>query len=102
MTKVFVNGHWIGCINDPLLFTGTFKNYRRVSLIPVQTSIAWNIQDSSVFINTDGKDYVDQFFTLMIKEPSYDSYTDNMSWSDLITGSNKKIENKTLTCSIQK
>jgi len=94
MTKVFVNGHWIGCINDPLLFTGTFKNYRRVSLIPVQTSIAWNIQDSSVFINTDGGRLCRPIFYIDDKRnPSYDSYTDNMSWSDLITGSNKKIEN---------
>ena len=81
MIKIFVNGHWIGSVDDPLLFTETFKNYRRVSLIPVQTSISWNIQESIIFINTDGGRLCRPIFYIDDKRnPSYEDYTDNMSW----------------------
>ena len=94
MIKIFVNGHWIGSIDDPILFTETFKNYRRISLIPVQTSISWNIQANIIYINTDGGRLCRPIFYIdSDRNPSYDKYSDNLSWSNLLTGSHKKPDN---------
>jgi DNA-directed RNA polymerase II subunit RPB2 len=93
MIKILVNGHWIGSIDDPILFTESFKNYRRISLIPIETSIAWNIQESIIFINTDGGRLCRPIFYIDgERKPSYDNYADALTWNDLITGSNKKID----------
>ena len=93
MIKILVNGHWIGSIDDPILFTETFKNYRRISLIPIETSIAWNIQESIIFINTDGGRLCRPIFYIdSERKPSYDNYTDALTWNNIITGSNKKID----------
>ena len=94
MIKIFVNGHWIGSVDDPVIFTETFKNHRRISLIPVQTSISWNIQESIIFINTDGGRLCRPIFYIdSDRKPSYELYRDKLTWENLITGSNKKIDN---------
>ena len=53
-TKLFLNGNWIGCVKNP----EEIKNYlillRRNSLIPIFTSIRWNIQEKELLILCDG------------------------------------------------
>ena len=67
--KDFVNGHWIGSVDDPVIFTETFKNHRRISLIPVQTSISHGIFKNQLFLLIlMVVVYVDQFSILIVIE----------------------------------
>jgi DNA-directed RNA polymerase II subunit RPB2 len=53
-TKVFVNGHWCGVLQNPLEAVIEMRESRRHSLLPISTSIAFDIARNSVFIYTDG------------------------------------------------
>ena len=52
-TKVFVNGAWIGIIQEPEETEDLFKSYRRNGLIPIFTSFQWNIENNTIYIYTD-------------------------------------------------
>ena len=43
-TKVFVNGAWLGVTPNPIGMTDRFRFLRRLAVIPVYTSCAWNKQ----------------------------------------------------------
>ena len=51
--KVFVNGAWVGVVNDPSDCVQTIRFYRRSSLIPLQTSVSWDMNDNVIEIFTD-------------------------------------------------
>lgn len=53
LTKVMVNGLWIGISSTPILHLKTMQNYRRYGMIPIFTSIAFNIRDDMLVIWTD-------------------------------------------------
>ena len=52
-TKVFVNGAWVGIITKPVEVIQLLKNYRRLGLLPIYTSISWSIKDDSIYIYSD-------------------------------------------------
>uniref|UniRef100_A0A6C0DI43 DNA-directed RNA polymerase n=1 Tax=viral metagenome TaxID=1070528 RepID=A0A6C0DI43_9ZZZZ len=60
-TKIFVNGNWIGVIDNPITtknrnelgFVEIFKLFRRNGIIPVFTSISFNYQQNEIYIYTD-------------------------------------------------
>jgi DNA-directed RNA polymerase beta subunit len=52
-TKVFVNGSWVGIITKPVEVIELLKNYRRIGLIPIYTSISWSIKEDSIYIYSD-------------------------------------------------
>ena len=54
MTKVFVNGFWLGCIQEPLEMVEKMRECRRHALLPISNSIAFDIAKNSIFIYTDG------------------------------------------------
>jgi DNA-directed RNA polymerase II subunit RPB2 len=53
MTKVFVNGFWCGAIDDPINCIEKVKLYRRNGIIPIHTSISFNIKNNRILIYTD-------------------------------------------------
>jgi len=54
MVKVFLNGHWIGCVVDPVKVLADLLNSRRCGRLPYSTSISWNILETILYITTDG------------------------------------------------
>ena len=52
-TKLFINGDIIGYTSNPDLFVNDFKNHRKNNCIHYQSSIYWNINQSSIYIFTD-------------------------------------------------
>ena len=52
-TKLFVNGVWIGAIDDPINIKEQLINNRRSGLISVYTSISWEIKTNTLYIYTD-------------------------------------------------
>jgi DNA-directed RNA polymerase II subunit RPB2 len=109
-TKIFVNGNWIGIIDNPIIVVATIKLYRRNGIIPIFTSISFNIQQNIIFIYTDsGRLTRPVFFRQLIvekekenisyKKISYDHGTikdildsNKYTWNDLLTGFEKKHE----------
>ena len=54
LTKIFINGDWIGYVKDTQLCKEHFKEYRRDGLIHYQTSIYFDNVTNSLFIHSDG------------------------------------------------
>jgi DNA-directed RNA polymerase II subunit RPB2 len=94
MTKLFVNGNWVGVINNPMVLVERFKLNRRTGLIPTYTSIFWDIVNSSIFFYTDsGRLCRPVFYIKKNGKPSYDNSavmerisSRNFTWSQLLTG----------------
>jgi len=53
MTKIIINGYWAGVINDPFESVNQIKLYRRNALIPIYTSVSFDIKLNTIFIYTD-------------------------------------------------
>lgn len=53
MTKVFINGNWIGCCMAPAPMIDKFRLMRRNGLINHTTSIAWHTERGEVYICSD-------------------------------------------------
>jgi len=99
MTKVFVNGHWAGAINNPFETVEKIKLFRRNGLLPIYTSVNFDIKQNTVFIYTDAGRICRPIFYIDYEtnKLSYDSKNiekkledDKLSWNNLISGFNKK------------
>ena len=99
MTKVLVNGNWVGVIGNPSENEKKLKNYRRSALISIYTSIHWNIKENTIYIYTDSGRlcrpifYLDSDKNKNLKKPSYDKKpilerleTNNFTWEQLVSG----------------
>ena len=53
-TKLFVNGNWVGVIENPVENVNTLKLFRRNGVIPIYTSISFSYEYNIVYIYTDG------------------------------------------------
>jgi DNA-directed RNA polymerase II subunit RPB2 len=52
-TKVFVNGNWVGVVDNPVHSTNILKLFRRNGVIPVFTSISFSYESNILYIYTD-------------------------------------------------
>jgi DNA-directed RNA polymerase II subunit RPB2 len=52
-TKLFINGNWIGIIENPIENVNTLKLFRRNGIIPIYTSISFSYETNIVYIYTD-------------------------------------------------
>ena len=52
-TKLFINGNWIGIIENPIENVNTLKLFRRNGVIPIYTSISFSYETNIVYIYTD-------------------------------------------------
>ena len=53
MTKVIINGCWVGSVNEPTECIRKFKLHRRNALIPIYASITFQISMNTIFIYCD-------------------------------------------------
>ena len=98
-TKVFVNGSWIGVLNEPEKIKNLLLDNRRSALIPIYTSISWEIKTNSLFIYTDSGRLSHPVFYINYfnKRLSFDNekiikniLDNNFTWNELISGFEKK------------
>ena len=99
-TKIFVNGVWIGIINNPQESKEVLLNYRRLGLIPIFTSISWSIKENIIYIFTDSGRLCRPIFYVINKIPSFigkEEYIINNDYNfyNLLIGTNEfnKISN---------
>jgi DNA-directed RNA polymerase II subunit RPB2 len=53
MTKIFINGNWIGVIENPIEIVNMLKLFRRNGIIPMYTSISFSYETNIVYLYTD-------------------------------------------------
>ena len=99
ITKVFVNGAWVGALNNPREIMRLFLLYRRNALIPIYTSGRWDIAHNELQLFTDGGRLCRPVFYYddEKRRPSYASReaietikSGNYTWSQLVAGFAKK------------
>ena len=101
LTKVFVNGHWAGAIDRPIECVSKMRVYRRNGLIPLHTSIAFNIRLNTVEIYTDAGRFTRPIFykdDISGKWPFLSSKmiagkieSGDFTWEELVSGFNAKL-----------
>ena len=99
LSKVIVNGYWVGSLENPLDTVKAMKFYRRNGLIPTYTSISFDIRENTVYIYTDGGRvcrpifYKDEDTNEMSFENEYfqKKLAENkFTWSELVGGFQEK------------
>ena len=84
LTKVFLNGKWIGCHTKPDIFTHRLRLLRRNGLINAFISVAWKIHLNEIRIQTDpGR----ACRPLLIAHREGLQLNDKTTWFDLLFGS---------------
>ena len=99
-SKVFVNGNWIGVIDNPIETIKMFKLFRRNGLIPVYTSISFHYEMNEIFIYTDsGRLSRPIYYIDDDKKISYNREdvielinSGNFTWEEMISGLKKKSD----------
>jgi DNA-directed RNA polymerase II subunit RPB2 len=90
LTKIFINGTWCGLIDQPNIIYKKLKVFKMTAIIPIYTSISWNIRNNIIEIYTDGGRLIRPLFTVSNKIPSYNSKAlvdkSRLNWEDLVTG----------------
>lgn len=93
LTKVFVNGNWIGGIESPLETMKLMKMYRRNNLIPTYTSISFNYETNELYIYTDAGRLCRPIYYIDDKRASYDRAfikekirSNKFSWREVTSG----------------
>jgi len=98
LTSVFVNGYWAGVITDPMESSEKIRLFRRNGLIPIYTSVTFDVRLNTLFIYTDAGRICRPIFYRDTEtgKMSYDSKNiqkhleDDFTWNELISGFNKK------------
>ena len=103
LTKVIINGYWGGAVYEPLETVQKMKLFRRNGLLPIYTSVSFDIKMKTIYIYTDSGRVCRPIFYRDddTSKMSYDNdkiqkYLDDdkFSWNQLITGFNeKKVQN---------
>jgi DNA-directed RNA polymerase II subunit RPB2 len=100
MTKIIINGYWAFGTNRPLETVEKMKLFRRNALIPVYTSVTFDVKQNTVFVYTDAGRICRPIFYKDTEtgKMSFQSEAnqkrmknkDTLRWNDLITGFNPK------------
>ena len=98
-TKIIINGAWIGAIDNPEEVLNYLKLSRRNALIPIYTSIRWDIISNIIFLYTDAGRLCRPIFYINeqtgIASYNHEKILDKLvknefTWSELVSGFNKK------------
>jgi DNA-directed RNA polymerase II subunit RPB2 len=102
-TKIFVNGVWIGVIDNPIETISTIKMFRRNGLIPAFTSVSFSYENNEIFIYTDSGRLSRPIYYID-KETNKISYdrpemielinNGNYTWDQAVSGFHKKAVEK--------
>ena len=100
MTKVIVNGHWAGVVDTPFECVSKMRFYRRNGLIPLHTSVAFNIRNNVVEVYTDAgrfsrpifyKDDISGKWAFSLSKPVVAKIkAGDFTWEDMVSGFNDK------------
>jgi len=99
MTKVIINGLWIGSVTEPIECCRKFRLFRRNALLPIYASISFQISVNTIFIYTDAgrlcrpiffKDEETGKMSYENKEALNAVEKGEFKWENLVSGFNEK------------
>ena len=93
MTKILVNGYWAGVSNNAPKIVEDIRFYRRIGLIPLSISVAFDIRQNTVNVFTDGGRIIRPVFykhtnTGQMSFHAIEPKTE-LTWGNLMNGFNK-------------
>ena len=96
-SKVFVNGSWIGVTDEPSELVNLLKLYRRNGILPVYTSLSFDIEHNEVYIYTDSGRLTRPIYYVSNNKLSYERgqiikelEKGNINWEQITSGFLKK------------
>ena len=100
-SKVFVNGSWIGITDTPFELINLLKLYRRNGILPVYTSLSFDIEHNEVYIYTDAGRLSRPIYYIDDNKISYERSDvvdllnrGTITWEQIISGfMEKSVEN---------
>jgi DNA-directed RNA polymerase II subunit RPB2 len=108
-TKIMINGSWVGVLTNPQETMRIIKKYKRTGLLPVYTSVSWNIKKREILVYTDSGRLSRPVFYIEGNKPSFMKKEiiekinkKNFNWDELIVGFAKKKDSnfKINSCNI--
>jgi len=98
-TKVFINGSWIGVTDEPFNLVNLLKLYRRNGVLPVYTSLSFDIEHNEVNIYTDSGRLTRPIYYVSNNKLSYERgqiikelEKGTITWEQIISGFLKKAD----------
>ena len=92
-SKTFVNGSWIGVTDTPFELVKLLKLYRRNGILPVYTSLSFDIEHNEVYIYTDAGRLTRPIYYIEDNLLSYERKDiisslekNTISWENIISG----------------
>ena len=97
-SKIFINGRWIGIVENPIEIVNQIKLFRRNGILHPHISVSFNYEQNIIYIYSDGGRLIRPVYYIENRIPSFyrkdilkllESPLD-FSWSDLVSGFKKK------------
>jgi DNA-directed RNA polymerase II subunit RPB2 len=88
MTKVFINGVWVGMISDPVRFKQVFLSCRRMGLLPPYIGFAFDMKYKKITISSDEGRLIRPLFYTDQGKLSYETMkgVDRRTWKECVYG----------------
>jgi DNA-directed RNA polymerase II subunit RPB2 len=100
-SKVFINGSWIGVTDAPFELINLLKLYRRNGILPIYTSLSFDIQHNEVYIYTDAGRLTRPIYFVDRGKLSYERSDliealnkGSIKWENIISGFMEKADEK--------
>jgi len=106
-TKIFVNGNWVGVIDEPISMDGQIglvellRLYRRNGVIPLFTSISFNYETNEVNIYTDSGRLTRPIYYIENGKISFDRNetvdlieSGKIRWTQIVSGLKQKADDQ--------
>ena len=93
LSKVIVNGHWVGVIHNPIETVAKIKLFRRNALVPIYISATFDVKQDTVYIYTDAGRLTRPIFYVENGALSFDKLEwdgNAIHWENLISGIHPK------------
>ena len=98
-TKIFLNGNWIGVVDDPISIVSQLRLYRRNGILPVFTSLSFDYKNNEITNYTDSGRLNSPIYYVEKGHVSYDRKDvkeilkeGKITWTQLVSGMKKKID----------
>ena len=98
-TKIFVNGVWIGVIEQPMETVDILKLYRRNGIIPIFTSISFDYEHNEILIFTDSGRLTRPIYYIQNGKMSFNRKeivdminSGKLTWEQIVSGIKEKSD----------
>jgi len=97
--KVFVNGNWIGIVDNPIKLVKILKLYRRNGIIPTFTSVSFDYENIEINIFTDSGRLTRPIYYIENENESFNRKevielfrNDRITWKQIVSGLKDKAD----------